>query len=250
MKRHVLFIVFALAAAAGFAQTVSVAAAANLSAVEIPLATAFAEAHPGMRLQFSFGSSGTLVTQILNGAPFQAFLSADRGFAQKVADAGLASGPVKTYAVGKLIALSTTPIDTAKGVLAVLDPRVVQFAVANPETAPYGRAAVEALTKAGIYEQVKAKQLTAQSIAQAVPFTITAGFGFLNRSAVLSKELAPYDKEGTYWFEVDPSLYSPIEQGYVVLKADAAKPEVKAFDDFLLSAAAQKVFAAYGYGKP
>ncbi len=250
MKRSVLSLLLVLAAALGFSQTVVVAAAANLSAVEAPLAKAFADANPGMNLQFTFGSSGTLVTQILNGAPFEAFLSADRGFAQKVIDAKLATGPVKTYAVGKLIFLSTTPIDASKGLTLLLDPKVVQFAVANPETAPYGKAAIEAITGAGLYNQVKAKQLTAQSIAQAAQFTLTAGFGFINKSAVLSKELAPYSKEGQFWFEVDPSLYGAIEQGYVVLDASAAKPEVKAFDQFMLSDAAQKVFAAYGYGKP
>jgi molybdate transport system substrate-binding protein len=250
MKRYGLSLLLALTAALGFSQTVVVAAAANLSAVEAPLQKAFADTHPGMQLQFTFGSSGTLVTQILNGAPFQVFLSADRGFAQKVVDAKLATGPVKTYAVGKLIFLSTTPIDAGKGLSLLLDPKVAQFAVANPETAPYGKAAVEALTKAGLYDQVKAKQLTAQSIAQAAQFAVTAGFGFINKSAILSKELAPYSKEGQFWFEVDPKLYSPIEQGYVVLDAAAAKPEVKAFDQFLLSDAAQKVFAAYGYGKP
>jgi len=250
MKRSVLSLLLVLAATLGFSQTVVVAAAANLGAVEAPLAKAFADAHPGMNLQFTFGSSGTLVTQILNGAPFEAFLSADRGFAQKVVDAQLAAGPVKTYAVGKLIFLSTTPIDTSKGLTLLLDPKVVQFAVANPETAPYGKAAIEALTKAGLYNQVKAKQLTAQSIAQAAQFAVTAGFGFINKSAILSTELAPYSKEGQFWFEVDPSLYGRIEQGYVVLDSSAAKPEVKAFDEFVLSDAAQKVFAAYGYGKP
>lgn len=250
MKRFVLSAALILAAFWVHAQTVVVAAAANLGAVEAPLSQAFADANPGMRLQFTFGSSGALVTQIVNGAPFQVFLSADRGFAQKVVDAKLATGPVKTYAVGKLIFLSTTPLDTGKGLSLLLDPKVAQFAVANPEAAPYGRAAVEALTKAGLYDQVKAKQLTAQSIAQATQFAVTAGYGFVNKSAILSKELAPYSKEGQFWFEVDPSLYSPIEQGFVVLTPAPALPEVQAFDKFLLSDAAQKVFAAYGYGKP
>jgi len=106
------------------------------------------------------------------------------------------------------------------------------------------------LTNAGLYDRVKSKQLTAQSIAQAAQFTLTAGYGFLNKSAALSKELAPYSREGRYWFEVDPSLYSPIEQGYVILSAAAPLPEVRAFDEFLLSPAAQKVFADFGYGKP
>ena len=250
MKRFVLSIFFVLAAVLSFSQTVTVAAAANLSAVEAPLSKAFADANPGMKLQFTFGSSGSLVTQITNGAPFQAFLSADLGFAQKVIDAGLAKGPVKTYTVGKLIFLSTTPIEAGKGLSLLLDPKVAQFAVANPETAPYGKAAVEALTKAGIYDQVKSKQLTAQSIAQAAQYAVTAGYGFVNKSAILSKDLAAYAQEGRFWFEVDQSLYSPIAQGYVVLSAAADKPEVKAFDQFMLSDAAQKVFTDYGYGKP
>jgi len=250
MKRIFVAGLLALGAALAAAQTVTVAAAANLSAVEAPLSKAFADANPGMKLQFTFGSSGALVTQIINGAPFQAFLSANLGFAQKVIDAGLAKGPVKTYTVGKLIFLSTTPIDAGQGLSLLLDPKVAQFAVANPETAPYGRAAIEALTKAGLYDKVKTKQLTAQSVAQAAQYAVTAGCGFVNKSAILSKDLAAYAQEGRFWFEVDPSLYSPIEQGYVVLSADADKPEVRAFDQFLLSPAAQKVFADYGYGKP
>ncbi len=249
MNCTVLSAALLLAAWTVQAQTVSVAAAANLSAVEAPLEQAFADANPGMHLQFTLGSSGSLVTQIVHGAPFQVFLSADRGFAQKLVDAQLARGPVKTYAVGKLIFLSTTPL-AGHDLSLLLDPRVAQFAVANPETAPYGRAAVEALTKAGLYDRVKDKQLTAQSNAQAAQFTLSAGYGFVSQSAVLSKELAPYSEKGRFWFEVDPALYSPIEQGYVVLTAAAARPEVQAFDRFLRSDAAQRVFADFGYGKP
>jgi len=251
MKRS-LFLFLALAAALpGFSQTVSVAAAANLGAVEVPLKEAFAKAHPGMVLQFTLGASGALVTQISNGAPFQAFLSADVGFAQKLVDTGFAVGPVKTYAVGRLIFLATKAVDLSRGVAVVLDPAVAQFAVANPETAPYGRAAVEALTKAGVYEVAKAKIVTGQSITQAVQFTLTAaGFGFVNKSALYSKEAAPFNQEGKFWFEVDPKLYSPIQQGFVVLKSAAALPEVRALAEFLLSPEAQKVFADFGYGRP
>jgi molybdate transport system substrate-binding protein len=233
------------------AQTVVVAAAANISAVEKPLAAAFAAKYPGKTLQFTFGASGGLVTQITQGAPFQVFLSADRGFAQKLVDTGLAMGPVKTYAVGKLIFLATKPIDLSKGIAVVLDPAVTQYANCNPETAPYGRAATDALIKAGLYDKVKAKQVTAQTITQALQFTLTAtNFGFVNKSALYSKEVQPYNQEGKFWFEVDPKLYAPIEQGFVVLKAAASLPEVKAFDQFLLSPEAQKVFEDFGYGKP
>jgi len=232
-------------------QTVSVAAAANLSAVEAPLKEAFTRAHPGMVAQFTLGASGALVVQILNGSPVQVFLSADRGFAQKVVDAGLATGPVKTYAVGKLIFLATKPVNLSQGVAVVLDPAVVQFANSNPETAPYGRAAVEAMKNAGVYDRAQTKQVMGQNITQALQFTLTAtNFGFVNKSALYTKDVAPFNQEGKFWFEVDPRLYSPIEQGFVVLKAAEARPEAKAFAEFLGSPEAQKVFADFGYGRP
>lgn len=252
MKRFVLslFVLVALAFQVP-AQTLTVAAAANLSAVEAPLKEAFAKKYPGMSLQFTFGASGALVTQIVNGAPFGAFLSADLGFAKKVVDAGLASGPVKTYAVGKLIFLATKPVDLSKGVAVVLDPAVVQYANCNPETAPYGKAAVEAMTKAGVYEKAKAKEVMGQNITQALQFTLTStNFGFVNKSALYSKDVAPYNQEGKFWFEVDQKLYTPIEQGFVVLKAVEGTAEGKAFAAFLTSDDAKKVFAAFGYGQP
>lgn len=252
MNKFLLTVALSLVTVLGAsAQTLVVAAAANLSAVEAPLQAAFTQKYPSFHLQFTFGASGALVTQIVNGAPFGAFLSADLGFAQKVVDAGAATGPVKTYTVGKLIFLATKPVDLSKGVAVVLDPAVAQFANCNPETAPYGRAAVEAMTKAGVYDQAKAKQIMGQNITQALQFTLTqTNFGFVNKSALFSKEVKPFNVEGKYWFEVDPKLYSPIAQGFVILKPAEATPEGKAFAEFLLSPEAQKVFADYGYGQP
>ncbi|HTH13171.1 MAG TPA: molybdate ABC transporter substrate-binding protein [Spirochaetia bacterium] len=253
MKRYVLslFIILGLTVSVTAQTVFSVAAAANLSAVDAPLREAFAKANPGMELRFTFGASGTLVTQITQGAPYQAFLSADRDFAQKLVDAGLATGPVRTYAVGQLIFLATQPMDLSKGLKVLLDPQVAQFANCNPEIAPYGRAAVEALTAAGLWDQVKAKQILAQSVTQAFQFTVTAtNFGFVNRSVLFTKEGKAFDQEGSRWFAVDPSLYRPIEQGYVTLKSAEGSPAAQAFERFLFSPEARKVFAAYGYGAP
>jgi molybdate transport system substrate-binding protein len=232
-------------------EKVSVAAAANLSAVKDELSAAFAKKYPQYAAEFTFGSSGTLVTQIKNGAPFQVFMSADRGFAQALVDAKLASGESAVYAVGKLILLTTKDLDLGKGLAVLKDPAVAQWANCNPETAPYGRAAVEALTKAGLYDAVKPKLVSAQNVSQALQFTLTgADLGFVNKSALYSKEVKPYDKEGKYWIEVDPRLYAPIEQAFVLLKSAEASKVATAFSSFLASAEAQAVFAAYGYGKP
>ena len=150
----------------------------------------------------------------MNGAPFQVFMSADTSFPQKLVDAGRTEGPVKVYAVGALIFLTTKKLDLSKGLAVLADPSVAQFANCNPETAPYGRAARRPSKKAGLFEQVKSKLVVAQTVTQALQFTLTStDAGFVNKSALYSKEVKPYDKEGEYWFAVDPSLYSPISPG-------------------------------------
>ncbi len=238
-------------AVAGAREKVLVAAAENISSVAPALGSAFAEKHPNYKAEFTFGASGGLVTQLLNGAPFQVFLAADTSFAQKLVDAGEADGPVKVYAAGSLIFLTTKKLDLSKGLAVLADPSVAQFANSNPETAPYGRAAQEALVKAGLFDKVKSKLAMAQNVTQALQFTMTSvDGGFVNKSALYSKEVSPYDREGVYWFAVDPTLYTPITQGFVVMKSAAGVPAVAAFAAFLSSPEARAVFASFGYRTP
>ncbi len=253
MRRHLLIVLsLSLCLSLAVAQeTVSVAAAANISSVAPALGEAFSKAYPAYRAEFTFGSSGALVAQLMNGAPFQVFMSADTSFPRKLAEAGDTEGPVKTYAVGTLIFLTTKKLDLSKGLAVLADPSVTQFANCNPETAPYGKAAQEALLKAGILDRVRSKLVLAQTVTQALQFTLTStDAGFVNKSALYTKEVKPYDKEGEYWFAVDPSLYSPITQGFVVMKGEGSKPAVSAFARFLSSPEARAVFAAFGYGSP
>jgi molybdate transport system substrate-binding protein len=232
-------------------EKVSVAAAANISSVADPLRAAFVKDYPGCTIEFTFGASGALATQILNGAPFQVYLSADTSFPQKLVDARMTAGPERVYTVGKLIFLTTKSLDLSRGLSVLLDPAVAQFANSNPETAPYGRAAQEALVNAGLFDTVKSKLVVAQTVTQALQFTITStDAGFVNKSALYADEMRPWNKEGRFWFEVDQKLYTPIEQGFVVMKSAASLPAVAAFSTFLLSPDAQSVFVAYGYGRP
>jgi molybdate transport system substrate-binding protein len=252
MRKSVVLLLglFSLAST-GAVETVSVAAAANISSVAPSLSVAFARKYPGYRAQFTFGASGALVTQLLHGAPFQVFLSADVSFPQKLVDAGEADGPVKVYAVGSLIFLTTKKLDLSRGLGILSDSSITQFANSNPETAPYGRAAQQALVKAGLFDNVRSKLVTGQNVTQALQFIMTsADAGLVSKSALHSRELEPYNKEGEYWFEVDPSLYEPIEQGFVVMKAVASVPAVAAFAEFLSSPEARAVFASFGYRAP
>jgi molybdate transport system substrate-binding protein len=242
----------ALAGAAASGQDkVVVAAASNLSALKVPLSEAFSKKHPGYAAEFVFGASGALVAQIESGAPYQVFMSADRGFAQAAADAGMAVGQPETYAIGKLLLFSAIPVDLSKGLAILADPAVSKWANCNPETAPYGRAAKEALASAGLYERVSPKLVTAQSVTQALQFALSgADAGFINKSALYASEMRRYDAEGKYWIEVDPRLYAPIEQACVLLSKGASSPAARAFVGFLRSPEAKSVFAAFGYGTP
>jgi molybdate transport system substrate-binding protein len=230
----------------------TVAAAANLAAVGPDLAAAFQASRPDTRLDFVYGASGTLVAQIRNGAPYQVFMSADTAFADQLEQAGLTVGRPTVYASGSLILLSAKPRDFSTGLALLADSSVSQFALANPETAPYGRAAKEALTKAGLWESLKPKAVTAQSVALAVQYTLTAtGIGFVNKSALYTKELAGSEAlRGRLWMEVPAHLYAPIDQSFVVLKAATGYPDALAFASFLGSDAARAIFLRFGYSVP
>lgn len=247
-------VVFGAGAQSGPGGTLTVAAAANISSLGDPLKAAFAKACPGVRLDFVFGASGALTTQIQNGAPYQVFMSADTGFPDKLSRAGLTAGEPVVYAQGALVLLSTRPLDFKRGLDVLKDPGVAQFVIANPVTAPYGKAAQETLEHAGLWKELQPKLVTAQTISQAVQFTLTAaGVGFVNKSALYTKELAPYNREGVNWIEINPLAHSPIEQAFVVLKGPAgAEPgaAAKAFADFLVSDAGRDVFARFGYVLP
>lgn len=236
----------------GQAGKITVAAAANIATVGEPLKAAFAARYPGASVEFVFGASGALTTQIQNGGPFQVFLSADVDFPQKLSDAGLTVAPPQVYATGKLILFSVKPRDFSQGLGVLADPAVTQFALANPEIAPYGKAAQESLVKAGLWDKVKAKVVTAQTITQALQFTIGAtGLGFINKSALYTKELAAYvDKPGINWYEVDTTWHAPIAQAFVVIKSAAPNPTAQAFASFLSSPEAKAIFVKAGYAVP
>jgi molybdate transport system substrate-binding protein len=249
-----LLLALACGGALGAEPKITVAAAANMSSLGEPLKVAFQAKNPGVGLDFIFGASGALTTQIQNGAPFDLFMSADTAFPEKLVKGGFAAGAVTVYASGKLMLLSTKPLPLKERGLAVLaDSAIKQFALANPETAPYGKAAVEALVSAGLYEKVKDKAVIGQNITQALQFTLTAaGVGFVNKSALYASEVGAYGKEGVNWLEVDPRLYAPIDQAFVLIKKGDDKPsaEALAFAAFLSSPEAGAIFLKYGYSLP
>ncbi len=235
-----------LSSVCAFAADLTVAVAAS---VQYPFEQFQAEfeRQTGIRLKPVVGSSGKLTAQIENGAPFDVFLSADMSHPQTLEKEGLTYNSPKIYAYGALVLWTMTDVDLSKGVEAVTGPAIRKIAIASPNTAPYGRQAVNALKHHNLYGQVQPKLVYGESIAQANQF-ITSGaadLGFTAKSVVL----APNMKDQGKWIEVDKDAYEPIAQGVVILK-HAQKENSEAarrFFDFLFSPAAKEIFKRYGY---
>ena len=242
-----LFLASVVLSASLLAGEISVAVAANLSDVIEVFKTEFAKTNPNIKVNTVLGASGKFTAQIKNGAPFDLFLSADMGFPESLyADKIAVTKPV-TYASGALAMVSTRGLDLSKGMALLEDPKVEKIAIANPKTAPYGAASVEAFKNAKLFEKVEPKLVQGDSIGQALQFALTAAdVGFVNASAFYSDKMKAY-KKGAQWVDVDPKLYTPIAQGVVILKQAEKNAEAKAFYDFVLGAKAKEIFKSYGY---
>jgi molybdate transport system substrate-binding protein len=231
--------------------TVSVAAAANLGAPMRELRREFESAHPGIVLEVSFGASGVLTTQIRQGAPFAVFMSADTAFPRKLRTDGWAVTEPKVYARGRLVLFSAKPRDFSLGLRLLLSREIKVVSIANPETAPYGAAALEVLEQAGLRDEVMPKLAKAQTIAQVVQQVMgAADLGFIAKSSLFVPEMAEYNRQGVFWVDIDPNLYAPIDQAVVILRRGEGDAAVKAFWEFVFSPKAAAVLLKYGYDLP
>jgi len=229
------------------AGTINVALAANVSYAIDDLKKEFNKKHPNTKVRVTLGSSGKLTAQIKHGAPYELFMSADMKYPQALYKEKIALSEPKVYALGSLAMLSNKKRDFSKGIYVLKDKDIQKIAIANPKIAPYGIAAMQALTNAKINNDVKSKFIYGESISQTVSYAVTAAdIGIIAKSSLYSKNMSKY-KENINWVAVDSSLYTPIKQGVVILKEDA---EVKAFYEFILSQDAKKIFKNYGYLLP
>lgn len=223
-----------------------VAAAANMQQVLTELVPLFEREQTG-KVSINIGSSANLVRQIQQGLPAELFLSADEDFAFRLADAGLTPDRGVVYATGRIVLLVPrgsplvldAQLEGLKRGLASID----KFAIANPELAPYGRAAVQALQKQGLWSALKPKLVLGESIAQTTQYVSTgaAQAGVTALSLVLAPEVAARVR----YVLLPESLHAPVRQRMVLLKN--ASPAARAFYDFLQSPAARAVLSRYGY---
>ena len=228
-----------LLTSAAQAETVNVAVAANFTKVAEELAPMF-KAETGHDVVYSFGATGQLYTQATQGAPFEVFLSADDVRPTKSIEDGIGvDGTVFTYAIGAL-ALYSTSLDLSDGKAILEGGDFEKLAIADPEAAPYGRAATEALAALGLTEAVAPKLVTGENITQTLQFIESgnAELGFVAASQVVGKS-------GVWLVPAD--LFEPIRQDAVLLKTGEANPAATAFIDFLKSDTAVAVIEKAGY---
>jgi molybdate transport system substrate-binding protein len=229
------------------AEEITVAAASDLTFVFPEVAAKF-QKDTGNTVKFSFGSSGNFLSQIQNGAPFDVFFSADIGYPKKLEGAGLVEpGTFYEYAVGKVVlwVLNASRLDLKQGLAVLTDDSIHKIAIANPEHAPYGRAAVAAMKHDGVYDKVSGKLVMGENISQTAQFVQSgsADIGLL----ALSLAVAPSMKEKGRYELVPPADYPPIEQAAVVIKTSKKKDTAKQFLDYVKKPEIVSLMRAYGF---
>ena len=232
--------------------TVSVAAAANLVFALDAINAEFARTAPDIVVTVTTGASGNLFAQMQHGAPFDVFLSADTEFPAQLVSAGAAdAATLRTFATGRLVLWTTrTGLDVSDLAAALRAPNAKKIALAQPKSAPYGRAARAAMETLGAWPEVQPKLVFGENISQTAQFVETgnADLGFV----ALSLVLAPKLKGKGVWQEVSPALYAsvPLDHAGVLTNRGAKNGAAKRYLDFLGTDAAKKILREFGYAVP
>ncbi len=248
--KQLLAILLSAAAVPVSAETLLVAAASDLTHSMDALSAAFVREVPGAKLKVSLGSSGNFFAQIKQGAPFDVFLAADMHYPSRLAQEGAAEAATLTpYAIGRLAVWSLDKqIDLSQGMRAFNNPALTRVAIANPDVAPYGRAARTALQHYGFWDVVKGKLVIGENIAQTAQFVQTgnAQLGIVSYATVRAPQLRGI---GSHYVIPDAGL-PPIEQGAIITRHGKANPLAARFLKFLTSPAAREILTKAGFTLP
>lgn len=231
---------------------VRVAAAADLNAALGDLIARFSASH-SVDVGVSYGSSGTFYAQLISGAPFDLFLSADVAYPRQLDARGLVLEDSEfVYAIGRLVVWvprsSTIDLGGAQPLRALADPSLAHISVANPEHAPYGRAAIAALKSVGVYDAVKPRLVFGENVAQALQFAQTGAAD----AAVVARSLAvaPSQKDHGRFVDVPADAYPPLEQAGAILKAAADVDAARALRAYILGTEGRTILRQYGFALP
>lgn len=222
----------------------AIACASNMQFAMQEIIEQFSE-KTNTKCQLILGSSGKLTAQISEGAPYDLFISADMKYPEELYQKGLTTSKPQVYALGKLV-LWTLNAKAKPAIENLKNEEIRHIALANPKTAPYGRAAIEVLNFYQQFNSLKNKLVYGESISQTNQFILSnvADIGFTAMSVVHSPEL----KEKGNWIMIDTNSYKPIEQGIVIINRENGKnKDSKAFYDFVFSKEAREILLKYGY---
>ncbi len=234
----------------GAAQEITVAAAADLQSVMQEVGSRFQQ-ESGKTVKVTYGSSGNFAQQLQNGAPFDMFFSANLDYPKQLEAAGLTEpGTLYQYATGKIVVwvANGSTLDLSSGLKVLLDPSIKKIAIANPQHAPYGKAAVAALQKESVYDQVKDKFVLGENISQTASFVASgsAEVGIVALSLALSSNM----KERGRYVEVPVRDYPPIQQACVVMRSSKNKSVAEQFRKFIQSPSIRELFEKFGFAVP
>jgi molybdate transport system substrate-binding protein len=247
MQRFFLFFLVSLAGCSKPSENIVVATAANVQYVMKEIKAEF-EKESGKKIDIVVGSSGKLTTQIREGAPFDVFVSADTKYPQEIFKNGGSEEKPRIYALGALVLWSKNIPKEELNLNVLTDDKIKKIAIPNPETAPYGEAAIQVLKSGNLFDKLEKKLVYGESIAQTAQY-ITSGnveAGFNALSIVLSPEM----KDKGNYIIIDSTAYKPIEQAAILLKhaPDSPKKAIsEQFYQFLYSKKAKEILKKYGY---
>ena len=225
---------------------VAIAAAADLRFALDEIALTLQRESPGLEITTTYGSSGTLYAQLVNHAPQDMFLSADREYPRRLAEQGLTlPGTEFSYGVGRLVLWIPTTVTGDPGMALLTSPAITHIAIANPEHAPYGVAAVAALRAANVYDAVHAKLVYGENVAQALQF-VRSGAA---QAAIVARSLVrvpAVEQEGRSW-DIPLDWYPRLEQEGVILRWAADPDAARSVRAFLMSDRGRAILQRYGF---
>jgi molybdate transport system substrate-binding protein len=244
-RRLTWLVLIFLCACATAPRSITVSAAANLQPAFTEIGAAF-EKQTGTHIVFNFGATGQLGQQIAQGAPVDLFAAADRATVDNLATRGfIISDTIQIYARGQIVlytrADSTLQLQSTND---LTRPEIRRIAIANPETAPYGAAAREAMQNAGVWSAVQPKIVIAENIQQTQQFADTGNVDV----AIIARSLT-VGAQGK-WTLIPDNLHKPIDQALGVVKGAKNESDARAFAQFVLSAAGRNILEKYGYAIP
>lgn len=234
------------------AQTLRIAAAADLQQAMPELIKGFVQTHPQARLEAVYGSSGNFTTQIQSGAPFDIFFSADMRYPKRLFEAGLATAKPQRYATGQMVVwIAAKPLRQVNVSLKIMNLRILsnpgirRIAIANPLHAPYGERAQEALKALNLWASVENRIVRADNVAQAAQFAATGNVeaAIISLSQAMMPALAT---TGEYTL-IDKTLYSPLEQGVAVLSRSQERALAEEFKRYVCSSEGASVLKRFGF---